>query len=160
MAAMAEIERSSPQIIVEEIRRQVDLQARAADGLDTRAMAIFAGISAVAAIVAPRVKVTDGSQIAAGATLGALILALICLLQAVRARIEGFSNGPDVDDLKAYADLPAADLQRELVDAFVGVKKENEDFLKCKGGWMIRSLVCVMGTVAGIAWLVAVGGLQ
>ncbi len=151
----------SAQIIVDEIRRQVDLQVKAADGLDTRAMAIFAGVAAVAAVVASRVSLASNTQrLAASVTLVALLAALGCLLQAVRGRIGGFSNGPDVEDLAAYAQLPASDLEHELVDAFVKVRQKNESFLKCKARWVIRSLVCLIVTVAGIAWLAVEGGLQ
>jgi hypothetical protein len=148
-------------MIVEEIRRQVELQSQAADGMDTRAMAVFAGAAAVAAILAPRVSLTsDGPRAAASVTLGLLLFALFCLLEAIRARVGGFSNGPDVDDLKEYIDASPADLEAALVDAFVAVKKANEEFLAGKAHWMTASLLSLMATVAGIAWLVAVGGVK
>lgn len=44
---MSSSAKTSAQIIIEEVRRQVDLQVSAAEGLDTKAMAIFAGVAAL-----------------------------------------------------------------------------------------------------------------
>lgn len=157
---MSEPERTSAQIIIEEIRRQVDLQVTAADALDTKAMAVFAGVAAVAAFVAPRVTVANGYQtVAAVGTFGLLVAAMICLLLAVRPRIGGFSNGPNVEQVAAWIDDPTSSLEHALVPAFVGVRKNNEDFLKSKGDWTIRALWCLIGTVVGIAAMVGVGAI-
>jgi len=157
---MAEPERTSAQIIIEEIRRQVDLQVTAADALDTKAMAIFAGIAAVAALIAPRVTVENSGQvIAAVGTFGFLVGAMICLLLAVRPRVGGFSNGPNVEQVAAWIDDPTSSLERALVPAFVGVRKINEDFLKSKADWTVRALRCLVATVVGMAAMVGVGAI-
>ena len=156
--AMAESERTSAQMIVEEIRRQVDLQVTAADALDTKAMAIFASAAGVAAFIAPRVTVSSlGQTAAAVGTLALLVGALICLLFAVRPRIGGFSNGPDVVQVAKRIDDPAGSLERELVPAFVGVRGKNESFLASKGDWTIRAMLCLIGTVVGVSVMVGVG---
>jgi hypothetical protein len=158
---MPEPERTSAQIIVEEIRRQVDLQVSADDAMDTKAMAVFAGVAAVAAFIAPRVVVSNPLQtLAAFGTLVLLLLALGCLLEAVRPRIGGFSNGPNVQNLAKRIDDPAARLERKLVPAFVSVRDRNEAFLKAKGDWMIWALRCLMVTVVGIAFMVVVGAIK
>src|SRR5258708_40366863 len=115
---MSNADRSSALIIVEEIRRQVDHQVSAVDAIDTKAMAIFAGAAAVAAFIAPRVVVP--SVAAASAAVGTFLLllgALVCLLFAVRPRIGGFSNGPNVAQLAERIDDPAGSLEHELVPA-------------------------------------------
>lgn len=157
---MFEPERTSAQIIIEEIRRQVDHQVTAVDALDTKAMAIFAGAAAVAAFLAPRVTVANlGQTVAAIGTLGLLVGAMICLLLAVRPRVGGFSNGPNVAQVAERIDDPAGDLERDLVPAFVGVRRNNEAFLTSKGDWTIRALWCLIGTVAGMAIMVGVGAI-
>ncbi len=161
MVAMPKPERTSAQIIIEEIRRQVDLQVSAAQGLDNRAMAVFGGVAAVAAIVADRVVVADDSQkIAAGLTLAALLGALFCLLMSVVPRIGHFSNGPDVTDLGGWVGKPIERLEQALVPSFVEVRNRNEDFLKAKGRWMIGALACLIATVVGIALMVGAGAIQ
>lgn len=160
---MPDRERTSAQIILEEIRRQVDQQVTAADSADTKAMAIFGGAAAVAALIAPRATVvgSDGLRIAASiATLGLLVAALICLLRSVRPRIGGFSNGPNVKELAAGIDDDPAGLERDLVPAFVGVRTKNEAFLQSKAGWTIKAQLCLIGTVVGMAVMVAVGAVK
>jgi hypothetical protein len=161
LVAMPEPQRTSAQIIIEEIRRQVDHQVSAADALDTKALAIFAGAAAVAAFIAPRVTVATPDQI--GTSLGTftfLIGALVCLLFAVRPRIGGFSNGPSADDIALRIDDPAGSLERELVPAFVSVRTRNEDFLSSKGGWIINAMRFLIATVIGIAAMVGVGAIR
>ena len=161
MARMAETERTSPQIIVEEIRRQVDLQVSAFTGIETKAMAVFGGVAAVAAIIADRVKVENGWQaLAAGLTLATLLAALVSLLMSVLPRIGGFSNGPDVVELGGRIDEPTVELERDLVPSFVEVRKRNEKALRSKGMWMIGALSCLIGTVGGIAFMVVVGAVK
>ncbi|MGO9179281.1 MAG: hypothetical protein ACLQHS_08400 [Candidatus Limnocylindrales bacterium] len=158
---MAEQERTSAQIIVEEIRRQVDLQVKAADALDTKAMAIFAGTGAVAAFISPRVTVAGNGQAAAAiVTFALLIGALLCLLLAVRPRIAGFSNGPDVADLAAYVNAPPNELEAALVPSFVKVRNINENVLKSKGDWIVWALRSLIGAVAGMAAMVVTGALK
>lgn len=83
--------------------------------LDTKAMAIFAGVAAVAAFIAPRVTVSNDGQIAAAiGTFGLLVGAMICLLFAVRPRIGGFSNGPNVEQIAARIDDPTSSLEHAL----------------------------------------------
>jgi hypothetical protein len=152
-------------LIVEEIRRQVDHQVTAADGADTKAMAIFAGVAAVAAFVGPHVVVHAPAElnlatIATVASFVLLIAALVCLLFAVKPRIGGFSNGPDVDEMAARIDDSATALERELVGAFVAVRKINEAFLKSKGDWTIRAMWSLIGTVVGMLVMVGVGVIR
>lgn len=152
--------KTSAQVIIEEVRRQVDLQVSAAEGLDTKAMAIFAGVAAVAALIAPRVAVGNCVQgLVAIATFLALIGALICLLLAVRPRIGGFSNGPGVDQVAERIDFATDALERDLVPAFVAVRKLNEDFLRAKGDWVIRALGLLLLAVVCIMVMVGVGAL-
>ncbi len=161
MAAMPKPERTSAQIIIEEIRRQVDLQVSAADAMDTKAMAVSAGVVAFAAFIAPRVIVADNWQkLAAVVTLAFLLGALVCLLLAVRPRVGGFSNGPDVGQIAARIDDPAASLERKLVPAFVGVRNINEAFLNSKSDWIIWALRCLIGTILGMAVMVGVGAIK
>jgi hypothetical protein len=158
---MGDLPSTAPQLIVEEIRRQVDHQVSAADSLDTRSMAIFAGVAAVAAFIGPRVNVTSTErQLAAAVTLAALVAALICLLFAVRPRVGSFSNGPDVHQLAERIGDPGASLEVELVPAFVQVRDRNETFLASKGDWIIRALRSLIGTVLGIGWMVGVGAIK
>jgi hypothetical protein len=157
---MPESERTSAQIIIDEIRRQVDHQVTAADALDTKAMAIFAGAAAVAAFITPRVTVVTPEQITAATyTLLVLLGALFCLLLAVRPRVGGFSNGPNASEVAERLDDPPRSLERELVPAFVGVRTTNEAFLRSKGDWVIRALVFLIATVIGMAVMVATGAI-
>lgn len=161
IAVMPEPERTSAQIIVEEIRRQVDLQVTASNGLDTKAMAIFAGVAAVAAFIAPRVVVeTPRQTLDALATFGILLAALACLLLAVRPRVGAFSNGPNVDQLAERADDQASNLERDLVPSFVKVRDRNEEYLKQKSSWILRALVCLFAAVVGMAFMVGVGAIK
>lgn len=161
MAVMPQRERTSAQIIVDEIRRQVELQAKASEGLDTRAMAVFGGVAVVAVLVADRVTVHDVLQgVAAVITLGLLLGALFCLLMSVLPKIGKFSNGPDVSQLGKRISEKPSDLERELVSSFVKVRGLNEDFLKSKAGWMINALWFLIGTVIGIAFMVGVGAIK
>lgn len=160
---MPDPERTSAQIILEEIRRQVDHQVTAADSADTKAMAIFGGAAAVAALIVPRATVSPSDALQIGAsiiTLGLLVAALICLLQSVQPRIGGFSNGPNVDQLALRIDDQPASLEHELVESFVKVRNRNAAFLDSKGGWTINAQGFLIGTVVGMALMVGVGAIK
>jgi len=158
---VADSKRTSSQIIVEEIRRQVDLQISAHDALDTKAMAIFSGIAAIAAFVAPRVAIDNPYRIVAtGATFGLLLGALACLLLAVRPRIGGFSNGPKVDQIGERIGQDPASLEADLVPAFVKVRNQNEKVLASKGEATVFGLRLVFGAVVGVGAMVVVGAVK
>lgn len=158
---MTDDARTAPQLIIEELRRQVDHQVTANDGLDTKALAIFGGVAAVAAFIVPRVgTTTEDQQRLAMFTFVALLGSLGSLLWAVRPRVKGFSNGPDVTALAKWIDSAPADLERELVTAFVQVRDQNEGVVAAKGRWTVIALGFLIATVVGMAGMVAAGGIK
>jgi hypothetical protein len=152
---------TSPEIIVAEMKRQVDHQIDAAAAIDTRSTAVLAAASALIALVVPHAQVDTTLRVFAGAVTFALGLAtLIFLMRALSPRLEGFSYGPDGASMLTSLDDTAGHLNRDLAEVYVNVRNVNEAVLKQKGGALIVATRLIVAAVVGVGIMLLVGAIK
>jgi hypothetical protein len=156
-------EKTTANVIIEELRRQVELQVTAATANDTKAAGLIAATFALVALVVPRVQLVTSCQVVAGLGTFALVIAtLVFLALSIRPRIEGFSYGPGGGDMLAFLDDddPAEDLERANARAYVDVRSMNETVIHSKAESLINGIKCLIATVIGLGAMLAVGGIK
>jgi hypothetical protein len=147
-------------LVIAEIRRQVDHQLYAATATDTKAAGLIAGTFALTALIVPRVRL-ESAGIAGLITFGLIVGTLAVFAMAIRPRIGGFSYGPDAATMHAFveeADEPD-DLERAMVGAYVKVRDANERAIAAKSDALIVGVVGLILTVSGLIAMLATGGI-
>ena len=148
-------------LIVEEIRRQVDQQIVAARDTDTKAAGLVAALFALVVLVIPRVHLATSAQVAtAGATLLLVLGTLGALGLAIRPRIGGFSYGPDASDMLEFLNSRPDELTREMASAYEKVRLQNEAVIQTKGKALIGAIVGLVCAVVGLSAMVVTGGIK
>src|SRR3990170_3338388 len=129
--------RSSAAIVCEDIRRQVDHQADAANSMDTKASGLIATTVVLAALVVPRVELdrTDRAVVSL-VSLGFVLVTMACLGLAIRPRRGAFSYGPDPDVMIDRLGSGPAELERDIAESLAAVRNTNESYLQRKADWL------------------------
>jgi hypothetical protein len=154
-------DKGSAELIVDEIRRQVDHQVMAASSADTKATALFAGTATVATLILPRIGLTSANQAAISfLALASLVAALGCFIEALRPRTGKFSYGPSAAALGERVGSAPDELQVDLAESFVAVRARNEGFLRIKASATTGGLYFLIATLVGMAALAGLGAIK
>lgn len=146
-----------------DVRTQVDHQIRNADSLDTKATAVITAIGVLAGLTASRLHFESGLQQISGlVTFVVALAAVTCAVLAVKPR-DGFSFGPNPDDLvkdNQPERFDDASYALGMLSAIVESRRENVQALEQKARWFQLSLWLLLALVFLAGWLVAIGGIQ
>lgn len=149
-------------LIIAELRAQIDHQVSAADALDTKAAGLAAATFALLTFTVPHVDVsTPWRGAAAAVTVVLTLLALWQFAEALRPRAEGFSYGVDADDLLAARDsVSAAELKRSYADGLSEARKRNQGAVASKADGVVTGLRFLIAVAIGLAIMLAIGGIH
>jgi hypothetical protein len=156
-------DKTTPGLIVDELRRHVELQVAASTAIDTKAAGLIAATFALVALVVPRVQLDTTPRVVTSlATFGLVLATLMLLAISTRPRIGGFSYGPDAADMLAFLedDDPPDTLEKEIARAYGVVRGNNEAALQSKAESLINGIKCLIATVVGLAIMLAAGGIK
>jgi hypothetical protein len=151
----------SARLAIDEIRRQIEMQAQSASALDTKGAAVLTLTGTVAGLVASRVHLDSPLRVELGVALLGIVLAiLLACIQAVRPR-GGFSYGADASSLATLVDrYPHWQVVLAMVDSLRDARVVNVEHLAAKGSWYSTSLRLVVVGVMVLAVLVAIEGVR
>ncbi len=146
---------------VEEIRRQIDHQVRAADTVDTKGAAVLTLTATVAGFAATRVQLDNDVRRVAGVITFVIVLAILgCCIQALKPRA-GFSYGANATDLVALVDqYPHEQVMLALADSLRDARNVNVEHLEAKQGWYQNALRLIVAGIVAIAVMVAVEAIK
>jgi hypothetical protein len=152
---------ASAEAAIEEIRRQIDFQAKAADGLDTKAAGILTLTGVAAGVVVGSIHVeTDMQRLSAVVAGMVIVLALLSASQALRPR-SGWSFGADAATLVALVDrYPRNVVLLSLCDSLVQARTNNAKAIDAKQTWYSRGLRGIVASLLALGWMVQTGGLR
>ena len=141
-----------------EIRKVVDHQVSVAGGLDTKAGAVLTVLGAVAALVAPRVRVSTVEQLVVGTvTFTVVVLLAAFILAALWPR--DFSYGADPPALAGSAETyERASVALAMAEALSEAWRQNDATLDRKHYWYSLALFCLFLLVICAGAIVVVGG--
>lgn len=146
---------------IEEIRRQIDHQAKAADSVDTKGAAVLTFVGTVAGLVATRVHLDSDVRAVAGLVTFAIIVAILaCCIQAVRPRA-GFSYGANAVDLIALIDrYPNEQVMLAMADSLRDARERNVKHLETKQDWYQNALLLIVAGIGAVGIMVAIEAIR